>query len=463
MSWGSLLERRPVPGHGANCTCDQESSVRIQLLRFILALVDGSSCTVGQTPNIPSEIMFQKSSSFSSMSEGVEEEQAGNHPLGAGMMAKIVQVLKSEPLQSPYRFSLACCLETYLRSSKSHQCDQLRVIKSGLLEQFIVEVLKYANLNHADKNNASASSSDLLEQSSRSRKGPVSLQVACDLIGEVCKYNSVALEFFDSMLQKNVQELESGGQLEKVDNAYSHLGTVIFANLVDTNVLYRSLVLASSGIPCNHSVLTSISLSRQWNKDEAPLCHNDPTQSLIMAQTELSFMSRVKKFVDDTQVDMLVQMLSEVRLFNITYENLCCINTSLIILLVARRNGKLLQVLQQFFVRSETYQRDEAKAKITLSPKQNFRELLWFWSGYYRHRAKDRNSLFASSHIRFHEWHSLVKLLCMDDGSPYSLLPVSMSLPPSPYKFPPVNPRCSRDNFVHSTTHPPSPSHESEE
>jgi hypothetical protein len=38
----------------------------------------------------------------------------------------------------------------------------------------------------------------------------------------------------------------------------------------------------------------------------------------------------------------------------------------------------------------------------------NFRELLWYWSEYYLRRGRDRLSLEFSTHISFHEWHSVV-------------------------------------------------------
>lgn len=64
---------------------------------------------------------------------------------------------------------------------------------------------------------------------------------------------------------------------------------------------------------------------------------------------------------------------------------------------------------------------------------KNFRELLWFWREYYLRRGRDRLSIEFSSRIPFPYWVSLVDTLCMDDGSPTSILPHPITLPASPY------------------------------
>lgn len=66
----------------------------------------------------------------------------------------------------------------------------------------------------------------------------------------------------------------------------------------------------------------------------------------------------------------------------------------------------------------------------------NFRELLWFWREYYLRRGRDRLSIEFSSRIPFPYWQALVDLLCMDDGSPTSLVKQPPLLPLSPYFSP---------------------------
>mmetsp|Transcript_15522 Transcript_15522/g.31370 ORF Transcript_15522/g.31370 Transcript_15522/m.31370 type:complete len:126 (-) Transcript_15522:8-385(-) len=64
---------------------------------------------------------------------------------------------------------------------------------------------------------------------------------------------------------------------------------------------------------------------------------------------------------------------------------------------------------------------------------QNFRELLWYWGEYYLRRGRDRLSIEFSCHIPFRYWHSIVGLMCRDNGDATSLLSCPMRLPVSPY------------------------------
>ena len=115
-----------------------------------------------------------------------------------------------------------------------------------------------------------------------------------------------------------------------------------------------------------------------------------------------------------------------VDLESVNHENICCLNTAIIIFIFGRRRGLLAQLIKKI---------DELEeARPPLQLKQNFRRNLWFWTAYYTHRGRDRLSLEFSSHIHFEEWELVVACLCADDGSPHALLPSSIPLPVSPYR-----------------------------
>jgi len=175
-----------------------------------------------------------------------------------------------------------------------------------------------------------------------------------------------------------------------------------------------------------------------------------------------------------------------VDLRNINHENICCLNTAVVVAIFAHRRNGLAYLIDELFELNEedkeqkasqrhsqgievsdvsgndnnaasllssfhslgldsndsckgvdTYKEKDQRKPPVLGDRsdvlRNFRELLWFWSEYYTHRGRDRLSLEFSSHLRFQEWDNVVKLLCADDGSSTSLLSHRIHLPRSPY------------------------------
>lgn len=187
------------------------------------------------------------------------------------------------------------------------------------------------------------------------------------------------------------------------------------------------------------------------------------------------------------QTRLLRDLLRVVDLRNINHENICCLNTAVVVAIFAHRRGGLAQLIDELFEMSEEdkeqkrasqghsqdlksnivaaggdatpslisgFQSLELDSQGTSKGScssnaedqekppalgdrsdvlRNFRELLWFWSEYYTHRGRDRLSLEFSSHLRFQEWDSVVGLLCADNGSNTSLLSHPIHLPRSPY------------------------------
>ena len=183
------------------------------------------------------------------------------------------------------------------------------------------------------------------------------------------------------------------------------------------------------------------------------------------------------------QARLLRDLLGVVDLRNINHENICCLNTAVVIAIFAHRRWQLSMLLEELrhmndeeketkrraidaaqhddivdraFVQALRYldldQRETpsyariasiASSSSFGSPNQigdrtdvmrNFREVLWFWSEYYTHRGRDRLSLEFSSHLRFQEWHHVVSLLTAGDDSPTSLVSFPPRLPRSPYQ-----------------------------
>ncbi|CAJ1969482.1 unnamed protein product [Cylindrotheca closterium] len=452
--------------------------------------------------------------------------------LQPGLLSKITTALIGEVDESPYRFWLASCIESYLRGSSP--AEQVFVAQSGLLKHLVKDI-----------------TSDFLHCAG-------SLQTSFDLLGELCKGNSEVIH----LLVKDLDE-----------ESFRKLMSVAAANLVDSNVFLRSLLLtmermsasrrlmplhldpecfamrqgtwkSQSGVDSRAYVTHSwwdtevkepskteeingkaenLQTPTERKQDKArasdwfpssamitayrmrPPGTIDPSltglhdgvghfgwvftpfgETLATATHEPNTVERLSWFLAANQTRLLRDLLGVVDLRNINHENICCLNTAVVIAIFAsRRNelGNLLQDLGRLNIEErETKRRarnassddnviDRAFAqalkymdmdeKIAPAPYarrasvsrrasltyygtkgeigdkndvlRNFREVLWFWIEYYTHRGRDRLSLEYSSHLRFQEWVDVVSLLSADDSSPTSLVHQPVRLPRSPY------------------------------
>jgi len=157
----------------------------------------------------------------------------------------------------------------------------------------------------------------------------------------------------------------------------------------------------------------------------------------VVFQTDI--FDRLARFLIMNQAYLLKELLNEVDLRKINHENICCLNTAILISVFAYRRGELPDVVKQLrTMNEEATTSDEPGEKRILT---KFRELLWFWSEYYTHRGRDRLSLEFSSHLRFREWKHVVDLLCADNmTSKTCLTNVPIRLPKSPYRRAPRSP-----------------------
>ena len=158
-------------------------------------------------------------------------------------------------------------------------------------------------------------------------------------------------------------------------------------------------------------------------------------------------MERLRWFLYTNQTQLLYDLLSVVNLRNINHENICCLNTAIVVTIFAYRRNELYQMIHELSTMnaaaSATHQQEgwkqrygskDATATNELVQKMqslsmrnetfngstfddhnnillNFRQVLWFWVEYYTHRGRDRLSLEYSSHLRYDDWISVVTIL----------------------------------------------------
>lgn len=457
-------ESQPNGIHGPNCDCTPESALCIQFLRLVHNLCDRDCDNYHGR-----QLMLSRSEQAVIAGIRTAEESGSNSP---GLLTKIIQAFIRESDESPYRFWLSSCIESFLRGSS--QDEQLFVARSGLLDN-LIEAVCSERLHCAG-----------------------SLQTSFDIMGEIGKGSPAVMR-------------ELVGNLD--EEKFCRLMRVATTNLVDSNVFIRSLLLTLERQRVNsHRLPTQVAasyLTHSWldipsrSVGDAPLdqqeltslhaewfsvheirrsiTHGDrkgstqelgwnfspPKNDHDMDSFPPNTMERLNSVLVFNQARLLRELLAVINLENINHENICCANTAIILAILAHRRNQLPSLVLDLRRMSMNEQRTSQHTRefqspfstptsISFAPEvecasaspsnretltdmkvdvlTNFREIIWFWLEYYTHRGRDRLSLEFSSHIRFQEWETVVQLLAADDGSDTALLPATIRLPRSPYR-----------------------------
>ncbi|TYZ65300.1 hypothetical protein PybrP1_002308 [[Pythium] brassicae (nom. inval.)] len=217
-------------------------------------------------------------------------------------------------------------------------------------------------------------------------RSPGSFQSAFDLLGEMTKGNMQTLQLFHRQL---------------TNDQFGCFMEVVIMNLVDSNVFIRSMLLSAEKF-AKSPLSGTFGLANDYAMD------------------------RMSEFLTVNIVRLLRDLMTVVSLEEVNHENICCLNTAIVILIFQHRRRRLASVLEALRSHEELAGKEGYICR-------NFRGLLWFWIQYYTPRGRDRLGLEHSSDVKFEEWRSVVSLLCADDGSSTSLLAAPMRLPQSPY------------------------------
>uniref|UniRef100_H2ZFZ2 Uncharacterized protein n=1 Tax=Ciona savignyi TaxID=51511 RepID=H2ZFZ2_CIOSA len=149
-------------------------------------------------------------------------------------------------------------------------------------------------------------------------------------------------------------------------------------SLVDSNMFIRSLILTV------HNIHT-----------------NDPDQ------TELLMTNRLFKHYcsHEQRIQVVARLIGILDVSSLSQETVSCLNTSLLLLIIAHRNGKLASYLQCLFGVYEP------------SVLENLHNLLQFWLVHYNlpFKENDRKCLEQSSLTNFPEWTAVTEKLLEQD------------------------------------------------
>uniref|UniRef100_A0A803T7H6 Transient receptor potential cation channel subfamily C member 4 associated protein n=1 Tax=Anolis carolinensis TaxID=28377 RepID=A0A803T7H6_ANOCA len=222
--------------------------------------------------------------------------------------------------------------------------DQMFLLKRGLLEHILYCIV-----------DSECKSRDVL-------------QSYFDLLGELMKFNIDAFKRFNKYIN--------------TDEKFQIFLNQINSSLVDSNMLVRCITL---------------SLDRFESQSDIKVAE-------VLSECRLlSYMSQMSM-----RMSFLFRLINIIHVQTLTQENVSCLNTSLVILMLARRKDKL-----PFYLR--TLQEMEYTKKYPGFILNNFHSLLRFWQQHYLNKDKDSTCLENSSCISFSYWKETVSILLSPD------------------------------------------------
>ncbi|XP_051529100.1 short transient receptor potential channel 4-associated protein-like [Myxocyprinus asiaticus] len=335
-----------VHGQNENCDCSPEISFKIQFLRLLQSFSDHheNKYLLLNAQELNELSAISLKANISEVEALVNTDRSLVCDGKKGLLTRLLTVMKREPPDSSFRFWQARAVESFLRGATSY-ADQMFLLKRGLLEHILFCII-----------DSGCKSRDVL-------------QSYFDLLGELMKFNIDAFKRFNKYV--NTEE------------KFQVFLTQINSSLVDSNMLVRCIVL---------------SLDRFESETE-----DVKVVEVLSECCLLCYMARV-----ENRLSFLFRLVNIINVQTLTQENVSCLNTSLVILMLARRRGKL-----PFYL--STLREKEYAEKYPGCLLNNFHNLLRFWQHHYLNKDKDSTCLENSSCIPFSFWKETVSVLLEED------------------------------------------------
>ncbi|XP_030830959.1 short transient receptor potential channel 4-associated protein [Strongylocentrotus purpuratus] len=198
--------RAPIHGVNENCDCSPEVALKVQFLRLLHTYCDHhDNKYLIMTRHEINDLNRISSSSNIPQLEAVKKIDRTLLCQGQkGILTKLVDVMKKEPRDSPFRFWMARAIESFLRGKTSY-ADQTFLIRKGLLEHVVQHIL---SSDHHSKE---------------------VLQSYFDLLAELMKFNILAFKRFNKAINSEEQFMQF------IELVHTHI--------VDSNMFVRCLAL----------------------------------------------------------------------------------------------------------------------------------------------------------------------------------------------------------------------------
>merc|ERR1719186_1793074 len=380
-------QRTRLPGHYAGCECSPEVALKIQFLRLVHSFCDHSDykhllmsrCEWEELGRIPAS----PSPALPPHSQALEPEPSTQVVPDARLMCRGTQGLLTKIVEVLKKEPTTSTFRFWLcRAVESY-------LRGGTSYSDQIFLLRRGLLQHI--------TASLIQTEVRQKE---TIQSSFDLLGEMVKFNFDACKQMDSILNSE-SKLKKG--MIMVNN-----------NLIDSNMFIRAMVLA-----CDHFM--------QAGGEMAEFVTNS------------RLMKHFREF--DKHVQFVVQLVSILNVTDLTQENVSCLNTSLVILMLAARQERLPDMI----LRLLDYGEDPSGFRAGKSLLKNLKQLLVFWQEHYLHKDKDCSTLEKSSLIPFTFWKDTVDQLVSDDHPmPTAIIHYIQDLHSAPF---------SRSPYPHSGRH----------
>jgi len=350
-------QRTRLPGHYAGCECSPEVALKIQFLRLVHSFCDHSDykhllmsrCEWEELGRIPAS----PSPALPPHSPALDPEPSSQVVPDSRFMCRGTQGLLTKIVEVLKKEPTSSTFRFWLcRAVESY-------LRGGTSHADQVFLLRRGLLQHI--------TASLIQTEVRQKE---TIQSSFDLLGEMVKFNYDACKQMDSILNSE-SKLKKG--MIMVNN-----------NLIDSNMFIRAMVLA-----CDHFL--------QAGGEMADFASNS------------RLMKHFREF--DKHVQFVVQLVSILNVTDLTQENVSCLNTSLVILMLAARQGRLPDIIIALL----DYGEDPSGYRAGKTLLRNLKSLLVFWQEHYLHKDKDCSTLEKSSLIPFTFWKATVDQLVSED------------------------------------------------
>ncbi|KAK2491603.1 hypothetical protein MC885_006197, partial [Smutsia gigantea] len=339
-------------GHNQNCDCSPDITLKIQFLRLLQSFSDHHENKYLLLNN--QELNELSAISLKANIPEVEAVLNTDRSLVCDGKRGLLTRLLQVMKKEPAESSFRFWQARAVESflrGTTSYADQMFLLKRGLLEHILYCIV-----------DSECKSRDVL-------------QSYFDLLGELMKFNVDAFKRFNKYIN--------------TDAKFQVFLKQVNSSLVDSNMLVRCVTL---------------SLDRFENQVDVKVAE-------VLSECRLlAYISQVP-----TQMSFLFRLINIIHVQTLTQENVSCLNTSLVILMLARRKERLPLYLRLL-------QRMEHSKKYPGFLLNNFHNLLRFWQQHYLHKDKDSTCLENSSCISFSYWKETVSILLNPDRQSPSAL-----------------------------------------
>jgi len=425
IDWTESCPTTTTPSlHGPECECSPENVLRVQFLRLLANFCDRDTSKT----KIRQQLLSQRSRVIISHHElihGSSDLLSGDGSIPDSFLSTLTEptpqsterdglletmtdlLMKCKP-ESTFKIGLTSCIEAYLRGAS--RIEQTLLASRGLLEfllKSITNSMKTFDVN--DENQQENDDSSV----NRIVYGSTMLQTSFDMLGELCKFNRTVFKMMNEILKKD-------------EDLKKSLLECISMNLIDSNVFLRALFLS-----LERFYMEDLDTKYNGKQQENVLRWNDESEDEFQRKScceencdgELYDFGECEMWnmIEVNRTRFLSDLMCCVKSDEVNQENICCLNTALVILIFAEARSDLDELLDECrdiahaaSVLDHTIENElsyDGIVNVRSVQMENFKELLDFWCDYYRYRGLDVLSLESSSMIPFREWLRVVDIV----------------------------------------------------